>query len=247
MSKSSPHNSREGSDAPEKSIQKTSEHQSASRLEKSADFGAKHEARESGNKRSDIVEKQVRGDMPDTARKRLDNTKDFHFQDSGKFESELKKRDPDSSDNMNRRTTGYHDGADNQAFVRDKGDTYTTALHEKLHQKSESNLSTRMNEGVTEYMAREKAGGIGELKKIDDRGREIPKPQSDYEKEVASVRRLSATVGDDAIKGAYFEGKSGELRNSLDRAQGEGSFDRLHKGLENRNYQDADKVFEKKG
>jgi len=245
MSKDSDRQSGEGSDAPEKSIQKSSEHQSASRLEKSSDFGAKNEARESSRKRSEIVENQVRSDMPDTSRRRLDNAKDFHFQDSGKFESELKKRDPSASDDMNSRTMGYHDGRDNQAFVRDKGDTYTTALHEKLHQKSESNLSTRMNEGVTEYLAREKAGGIHNLKNIDDRGREIPKPQSDYEKEVASVRKLSATVGDDAIKSAYFEGKTGELRNALDRAQGEGSFDRLHKGLEDRNYQDADKVFKK--
>ena len=242
MPKNAGHHAKEGSDTPEKSAHKPLERQSASRLEKSADFGVKNEARESSHKRAEITENLVRGDMPDTARRRLDNTRDFNFNTDKEFNRELKRREPSTTEGEAKRTLGFHDPRDNQAHVRDGGNTLETALHEKYHQKSDSHLSTRLNEGVTEYMAREKAGGIGQLRDIDNRGRDITPPKA-YEKEVDAVRKMSATVGDKGIRSAYFEGKSDELRKSFDSAQGDGAFERLRNAVEKEDKQSVDKIF----
>jgi hypothetical protein len=129
--------------------------------------------------------------------------------------------------------------------VRDKGDTLTTSIHEKLHQKSMSELPTRLNEGITEHYAREKAGPIGSLKDIDHRGREISKPVSDYEKEVEIVRKLESTIGREPLNAAYFEGKTEVLQNEVDKYLGEGAFKKISDALENRDYQSASEIIEK--
>lgn len=196
-------------------------------------------------KKAEIVEGMVTRDFPVNPEKRLDNAKDFHYDDAREFGNELEKRDPTTTEEDKRLTGGFHDGSDNQSFVKDEGDTFKTSIHEKLHQKSKSELPIRMNEGVTEYLARQEAGPWGELKNIDSQGREIPQTPSDYEKEVETISKLSALAGDANIHAAYFDGKTEQLRGAVDSELGEGSFQKVTDALERKDYKTADETIDK--
>ena len=195
-------------------------------------------------KKSEILEDMVARDFPVSSERRLDNSRDFHFSDDQGFEQALKSRDPSTSEGDARRTQGFYDSRDDQAFVRESNNTIVDGLHEKLHQKSMNDLPGRLDEGITEYFARQEAGPVGDLKDIDGRGREILKTPSDYEKEVEIVRKLEATIGRDSIEKAYFEGKSDLLKESVDRTLGEGSFQTIADALELGNYEAASAVIE---
>lgn len=221
-------------------------HLQEKRFEKAADFNTQNsELTAEREKRAEIVEDMVSRDFPLSSEKRLDNAKDFHLVDSMEFGKELEKRDRSTAEEGKKLTQGFYDGRDNQAFVKDEGRTFTASLHEKLHQKSMSELPTRLNEGVTDYLARREAGPLGELKHIDSHGKEIPIPPSDYEKEVETVSKLSALVGESNIHSAYFEGKVDQLRGAIDDVLGEGSFQKISEALENRDYEGVSDVFDK--
>lgn len=196
-------------------------------------------------KKSEIIEDMVTRDHPVSPERRADNTRDFHYIDERRFEAELKERDPSATEKDERLTEGFHDGRDHQAFVKEKGDTLLTSVHEKLHQKSMSELPTRFNEGLTEHFARNESGGAGRLKDIDHRGREIPRPLSDYEREVEVVGKLEASIGREPLERAYFDGDSAYLRDNVDSALGDGAFQRITDSLEKRDYDAASEIIEK--
>lgn len=193
-------------------------------------------------KKSEIVEDMVLKDFPAATEKQTDNVKDFHFADKELFQQEMQKREPSATKSDVELTNGFHDPRDNQVYVKDEGDTLVTAIHEKLHQKSKSELSTRLNEGITEHFARQKAGGLAGLKNFDLHGREIPKAQSDYEKEVEIVNKIEAAIGRNPIKRAYFDGKTDILEMHFDSAKGQGAFSKLNEALEKRDYDAASKI-----
>jgi hypothetical protein len=219
-------------------------HFQGKRLDMAADI-KDSETLETQEKKSELIEHMVQHDFPVSPEKRLDNAKDFHYLDDKEFAEQLKQRDPSSTVEDIELTCGFHDARDNQAFIKDKGDTLKTSIHEKLHQKSITELPTRFNEGITEYFARKEAGGWGELKKFDERGREIPKPLSDYEGEVDIVRKLEATIGREPLNAAYFEGKTEVLKNEVDKYLGDGAFQKISDALENRDYKSASEIIEK--
>jgi hypothetical protein len=206
----------------------------------------KQETEASRRKREEIVEKII-SEKNGVAGKgeAKDNTHDFHLVDEREYRNELKIRDPNVSDSEIDYIGGFQDPVDNQAFVPDRGDTLLVSCHEKLHQKSNSDLPTRLNEGLTEYFAREKAGAIGNLKNIDQHGREIPKPKSDYEREVGIVRKLDASIGREPLDKAYFEGRTDILKSEVDAIFGEGSYEKITTALEKRDYQAADRIITK--
>lgn len=196
--------------------------------------------------KADITESIVSKSFPLNETKLEDNSRDFHFQGNKDFEREYKKRTA-NMDQEAKHVLGYHDSRDNQAFVRAQGNTLETAVHEKLHQKSNSELPTRLNEGVTEYFTRQGAGEIGRLKDIDSRGREIPRSVSDYERDREIVGKLSFTVGDGPLRAAYFDGKTDELRQKVDGALGPGAFQEMSKALESRDYDRAETILRRGG
>lgn len=196
------------------------------------------------DKKSEIIEGMVKKDFPLSSEKQKNNIEDFHFVDKNEFQKELKKRDPSGTEKDIRLTKGFHDSRDNQAFVKDQRDTLVTGIHEKLHQKSQSELPTRLNEGITEHYAREKAGGIGELINIDKHGREIPKTKSDYEREVEIVKKIEAIIGKEPLNKAYFDGRADILEKHFESAMGEGSFQKLTNALENRDYKTASDIID---
>lgn len=198
-------------------------------------------------KRSEIVEEMVKKELPESSAKQRNNRSDFHYADQSDFEKELKQRDPAGSDKEIEMTQGFYDSSDRQAFVKDQGDTLTTALHEKLHQKSNSELPTRLNEGITEHYARQKAGGMGNLKTFDRHGNEIPKSLSDYEKEVELVRKMEAVIGKEPVRRAYFDGDTRNLEMHFDSAMGQGAFKQLNDALEKRDYQKASEIMKSGG
>ncbi|MBV5338769.1 MAG: hypothetical protein J0665_04310 [Deltaproteobacteria bacterium] len=196
--------------------------------------------------KADITEKIVSKSFSLNEAKQGDNSRDFHFQDKDDFDKEVHQWAPDI-DLEGKKVVGYHDPRDNQAFIRDQGNTLETAVHEKLHQKSGSKMPTRLNEGVTEYFTRQGAGEIGRLKNIDNRGREIPHPVSDYEHDREIVGKLSATVGDAPLHAAYFDGKTDELQQHVDSALGPGAFEEVNDALKSRDYERADAVLKRGG
>jgi len=176
--------------------------------------------------------------------KQGDNSHDLHFQDDREYNRELQQRDP-SIGNDAQLVSGYYDRRDNQAFVREQGNTLDTAVHEKLHQKSRSEMPTRLDEGITEHFTRQTAGEVGRLKNIDSRGREITGPVSDYERERIIVGKISATVGEAPLQRAYFDGNTDELRRHMDSVLGKGSYDEIAKALEDRDYKKAEAVLKR--
>lgn len=237
---------REAKDIRKAGEQGDKNHSQEKRFEQAADFNIRNsELAAERQKRTEIVEGMVSKDFPISPEKRLDNAKDFHYADTREFGNELERRDSAVTEKDKRLTQGFYDGRDNQAFVKDEGDTLKTSIHEKIHQKSMSELPTRMNEGVTEHLARREAGTLGELKKIDNHGKEIPIPPSDYEKEAETISKLSALVGDSNIHSAYFEGKTDQLRGAIDGVLGEGSFQKISEALEKKDYNAASDVIDK--
>lgn len=216
-------------------------HYQEKRLENASNY---NEIKDTREKKSEIAEKMGTRDFPISSEKRLDNAKDFHYAGEQEFGDELAKRESSTTEEDKRLTEGFHDGRDNQAFVKDKGDTLKTSIHEKLHQKSMSELPTRLNEGITEYYAREKAGAMGALKDIDHSGKEISKPLSDYEKEVEIVRKLESTIGREPIHAAYLGGETRELMKHTDAVLGDGSFEKITNALEARDYKSASDIIE---
>ncbi len=196
--------------------------------------------------KADITENIVSKSFPLNETKRGDNSRDFHFQGKNDFVQEYDKRASDK-DPEAKQVLGYHDNRDNQAFVRDQGNTLETAVHEKLHQKSKSELPPRLNEGVTEHFSRQGAGEVGRLKNIDSRGREILQPGSDYERDREIVGKLSATVGDAPLRAAYFDGKTDELQQHTDSVLGRGAFQNMSDALKSRDYERAEAILKKSG
>jgi len=230
-----------------KEVQELGQHeptayQQERRLEMASDFKELKETRE---KKSEIIEGMVTKYFPIASEKRLDNAKDFHYLSEKEFGEELRKRDPATTEQDLKLTDGFHDTGDRNAFIKDEGRTLVTAVHEKLHQKSISELPQRLKEGVTEYFAREKTGARGEIKDIDSQGREIPKVPSDYEKEVEIVGKLRATVGEKPLYAAYLDGKTEILKAHVDSILGDGAFSKISDALENRDYETASKIIEK--
>ncbi|RJR44327.1 MAG: hypothetical protein C4567_04480 [Deltaproteobacteria bacterium] len=188
------------------------------------------------------VEHIVQKDFPLAPEKRVDHSKDLSFQDDKDFDQELKTRESKISEGDVKLTQGFYDGRDNQAFVRDEipaSQKLNDSIHEKLHQKSKSELSRRLNEGVTEYFARQESIP---LKNHDRHGREILQPQSDYEKEVEIVNKLVATVGEEPFKRAYFEGNTEILKHHINHRLGEGAFEKICGSLEKREYDEASQI-----
>ncbi|MBF0234806.1 MAG: hypothetical protein HQK65_17475 [Desulfamplus sp.] len=193
-------------------------------------------------KKSEIIEGMVLRDFSVSPEKQENNVKDFHFVDKEVFKKEMQKREPSATESDVELTKGFHAPRDNQVYVKEEGDTLVTSIHEKMHQKSKSELPTRLNEGVTEHFARQEAGGLADLKNFDIHGREIPKAQSDYEKEVEIVNKIEAVIGRNPIKRAYFDGQTDIFEMHFDSAKGQGAFRKLNEALEKRDYDAASKI-----
>jgi hypothetical protein len=202
------------------------------------------ELQETRRDKAAIAERIVVHGQPVGEDGEVDQGRDLHYADTHDFERELTKRDPDATDDDIARTRGFFDPRDRQAFVRDE-EELTVSLHEKLHQKSQSAFSSRLNEGVTELRARELSGGIGRLREIDDRGREIPRTPSDYEREVAVADKLTHLVGDEPVNQAYFGGDSERIETEVDDVLGKGSYRELGLVLERRDYTTANRILDR--
>jgi hypothetical protein len=180
----------------------------------------------SQRKRAEIAENIVMKKVPEGSIGRRDDTASMRYMEKKEFDREFRERDPGARQAEIDRTLGFRDPRDNKAFVKEGSDTLSTAVHEKLHQKSNCDLPTNFKEGITEHLARREAGAMGDLKQIDARGREIPRPTV-YEKETMMVLKVSAVVGDKPIEQAYFERRTDLLKQQYESAMGKGSFDRL--------------------
>lgn len=214
------------------------------RLEQAADVAEKATTRQM---EQEHVEQLVVRDFSVDPEKRLDQAKDLSVLEGREFDRELRKRVPELSEAKIKDIEGFQDSRDGRAFVREGefSEQYLTAIHEKLHQKSRSELPTALNEGVTEYLARREAGWVGDLRNIDRHGNEIPRRPA-YDGEVAVVQKLSGLVGDDTIERAYFQGDTDSLRQHVDADLGEGAFDDICDALEKNDYHKADKRIRRK-
>lgn len=190
----------------------------------------------------DHIEQMVVRDFSVAPEKRLDQARDLAIVDDQEFVAELKAREPELKEEEIERIAGFQDSRDSKAFVREGefSEQWLTSIHEKLHQKSQSELPRAMNEGVTEYLARKEAGWTGELHNYDRHGNEIPR-RSAYDGEVEVINKLVARVGDAPLKRAYFQGDTASLQQRVDAELGRGAFVDLCNALEQKDFQRASK------
>lgn len=95
-----------------------------------------------------------------------------------------------------------------------------TLVHERLHQFSSKGykglMGEKLYEGTTEYLARD---AVGDPHLVD--------VGEGYPRETRLIETLSARVGDDAIKKAYFQGDIRDLTTRVDRDLGDGAMARI--------------------
>jgi len=111
-----------------------------------------------------------------------------------------------------------------------------TAYHESLHLYSDKNYyreyGTNINEGTTEYLTKKGTGPRG----IDR--------SMIYSSQEKAIAKLSDKVGDDAIKKAYFQGKTNRLKKWTDKKLGDGTWDKFEKSMKNKEYEKAEKALD---
>ena len=76
-------------------------------------------------KKVEIVEEMISKDFPVNFENRFGNINDFNYIDTHEFKDELEKRNPTTTEEDKRPIDGVHYKGDNQAFVRDEGNTPT--------------------------------------------------------------------------------------------------------------------------
>ncbi|MDO8126004.1 MAG: hypothetical protein Q6359_02120 [Candidatus Brocadiales bacterium] len=95
-----------------------------------------------------------------------------------------------------------------------------TIAHERIHQlrshELRKHLGSKLDEGFTEYLAREVTGS----KLLIDEGNGYPKEQG-----IAEL--IKERVGDEVMREAYFKGNVEKLRSSLDAQLGNGTTDKV--------------------
>ena len=112
---------------------------------------------------------------------------------------------------------GFRDG--DRIVVREHPEMLLTTIHETIHMYSADGyrmkLRTDINEGTTEHFALAVMDGFG-----------LKRSEPVYRSQVESVRRAIDVVGEDVVADAYFKGDVKGLKDALDGARGEGTFDR---------------------
>ena len=127
------------------------------------------------------------------------------------------------------RVLGHYDPQSDEVYVTPNYPVTRQILaHERLHQLSDpqatSALGRGLEEGVTEWLARDATG--------DPHFADQPRV---YPREVRIVDMLEALVGEQALKRAYFQGDSQELRRRVSGQLGEGALAKIvHLADENR-------------
>lgn len=109
-----------------------------------------------------------------------------------------------------------------------------TVAHERLHQlrdeRFEQFLGHNLHEGLTEYLARQ-ISPDPQIKGLDS-----------YPKERRLIEMLSARVGDDALKRAYFQGDWQLLKRRVESDLGEGALEGIVQAAEQGRYEEAERL-----
>jgi hypothetical protein len=128
-----------------------------------------------------------------------------------------------------RNVNAFRDGS--EIHVHENRGEPSTTIHESMHlfsDKFRDKMGYNANEGTTEYFAKKLCAEI----KLA-RG-------SFYAKQLASVEKLIATVGEDAVAAAYFQDKLAELETAVDAKTEEGTFAKWLTAMKASKYADAD-------
>lgn len=110
-----------------------------------------------------------------------------------------------------------------------------TLAHERLHQLGDERfralLGSKLDEGMTEHLARE----IATDPELVDVGKCYPR-------ERRIIEMLSARVGEDTLKRAYFQGDWLPLKQRLDRELGEGALAEIARLTEAGRHSEAEEI-----
>lgn len=110
-----------------------------------------------------------------------------------------------------------------------------TLAHERLHQlrdkRFEEFCGQGLHEGLTEYLARQISPDL-EIKDLGD----------SYPRERRLVEMLSARVGDEALKRAYFQGDWQLLQRRVDGDLGKGALEEIMQAARQENYEEVERL-----
>lgn len=141
---------------------------------------------------------------------------------------------------MSTELSGFFDPKSGQVYIdlSKKPDAQVATLaHELLHASSSADfvatLGKDLDEGMTEKLTQEAFAKSG-----------FEAPTGFFAGQIAVVGRISALVGENTMKNAYFNGTGG-LRSMMDARLGEGIFERFAIEVRHRNWGWLDKFFER--
>jgi len=132
-----------------------------------------------------------------------------------------------------KRMLGHYDRQNGQIWVS-KTHPLTMRLlaHEHLHQlehpQTRELLGKGLEEGMTEWLARDSVG--------DPNFADQPRV---YPQEIRIVNMLNGLAGQEAIEKAYFQGDLQELRRGVDQRLGEGALAKIAHLTERKRYEEA--------
>jgi len=113
-----------------------------------------------------------------------------------------------------------------------------TLAHERLHELADRRfralLGSRLDEGMTEHLAREIAGDP-----------ELVDVGKCYPRERRIIEMMSARVGEDPLKRAYFQGDWLPLKERVDRELGEGALAEVARLTEAGKYKEAEEIIKR--
>jgi hypothetical protein len=173
------------------------------------------------------------------------------FQEHGQYESGLRSRYPDLDGHLKpgERVLGDFDARENKPYVDwNQVGILTTTAHERLHQLSDprfrETLGSRMDEGMSEYWAQDafKEIKLKEIRRTPAGGIDVLDPPETYPRQRGVFQMLSARIGDEPLKRAYFAGDIDTLRRHVDADLGRGALSRLSDLVEAGRYGEAEEL-----
>jgi hypothetical protein len=132
------------------------------------------------------------------------------------------------------------DYSEGEAWVdQDEQGKMKTVAHERLHQLSDplyrSIFGERLDEGTTEYLARNVTGNP-----------QLANEWKAYSSETRLMEMLSARVGDEPIEEAYFQGDWVGFKATVDKQLGDGALAEISSLAEQGKYAEAREVIKGK-
>ncbi len=159
------------------------------------------------------------------------------FQEKSDFEADLAEKEPGKTKEEIERTVGYVEKDD--VHVKRNIEAPGTLVHERLHTLSHPEakeaLGEHLYEGMTEELASRETDfqmKLHSYERRSDGSYEVKPPPEYYPEQRLTVRHMTSWIPESATMEAYFQGDDRRIREFVDYAHGEGSWETAKELLE---------------